>query len=333
MNTIIKRLVRPTAVALASTFGPHTRGGREPRLWLLMYHRVLPLGDQRFYIEEPGMVVRPETLEMHVREVKKNFELMPLSQWVNAYKNGESLPARACAITFDDGWMDNYEHAFPILKAESAPATLFAVAEKIGTDFQFWPNIVAAILHRGSAAKAAAHPAFRKVLREAANKYSPDEIADVIRRLKGMTDADIYSALETIGWRSLCSEVMPPALMGWDQLKQMASSGLVEIGSHTCNHKRLKDLPLAEIQYEVGESKKILERELGRSVDLFCFPNGDYDDIALDLVERNYQASVTTKRGINRGKALHLHQLTRIGIHDEVANNRMAFRARLSGWV
>ncbi len=334
MKTVIKQLVKPVALTLASSLGPHTRRGPAPRLWLLMYHRVIPEYDERYCIEEPGMLVRPETLEMHIREVKKQFDLISLREWVTAHRNGQQLPDRACAITFDDGWGDNYEYAFPVLKAESAAATLFAVAEKIGTDFQFWPNIVAAILLNGSASKATMHPIFNAAFKRIKGRPSVDEVAEAIRRLKKFTDAEIYSALDEIEWRALCEEAMPPALMDWDQLQEMAASGLVEVGSHTCSHKRLTNaLTLAELQYEIAESKNILEKKLQRTVDLFCFPNGDYNEAALSLVKKHYQASVTTQRGINNGEPLNLHELKRIGIHDEVTCSRVAFRARLSGWI
>ncbi len=334
MKSTIKQLVKPIIVSLASNLGPHARKSRHPKLWLLMYHRSLPVYDERYHWEEPGMMVRPETFEMHIKEAKKQFDMVSLRQWVNAYQNGERLPKRACAITFDDGWADNYEYAFPVLKSESVPATLFAVAEKIGTDFQFWPNIVAVLILSGSVSKMASNPLFNAALKDIPEKPSADEVAGVIRELKRFSDSEIYTALEVIEWKTLCNKEMSPALMNWEQLHQMATSGLVDVGSHTCTHKRLTNaLTQAELEYEISHSKFILEEKLKSPVDFFCFPNGDYNEAALSLVKKYYQAAVTTKRGINIDGALHLHELVRIGIHDEVSSSRTAFRARLSGWV
>lgn len=333
MKAAIKHLVKPVVVSLASHFGPHTRNGRSPRLWLLMYHRVLPAGDLRYAREEPGMLVRPETLEMHIQEIRKQFELVSLGQWIQDNQAGRPVPSRACAITFDDGWLDNYEFAFPVLKASAAPATLFAVAEKIGTDFQFWPNIIATLLLNGAASELMAHHRFQPYINRSASVPTADQIAEVIRRLKVFTDAEIYEALEQINWRQLCSD-MPPALMSWSQLREMRESGLIEIGSHTCTHRRLTDsLPVEELEYEIVRSKSILEQGLQSFVNLFCFPNGDYNEVALSLVKQHYQAAVTTRRGINDTDSLGLHELTRIGLHDEVSRSRSLFRARLSGWV
>jgi peptidoglycan/xylan/chitin deacetylase (PgdA/CDA1 family) len=122
--------------------------------------------------------------------------------------------------------------------------------------------------------------------------------------------------------------------MNWDQLNSMQASGLVEIGSHTCTHRRLTSaLTSAELEHEIVNSKKILQAKLSAPVELFCFPNGDYNAAALALVETHYSAAVTTKRGINTSNSVALHELTRIGLHDEVSHTRTLLRSRLSGWV
>lgn len=333
MKAAIKQLIKPVVVSLASRFGPHTRSGKSPRLWLLMYHRILPEQDVRYRQEEPGMLIRPETLEMHIREIRNQFELVSLSEWISAKEAGRPLPERACAITFDDGWLDNYEYAFPVLKANSAPATLFAVAEKIGTDFQFWPNIIATMILKGALPELAEHPQLQPHIHASLGLPSADEIAEIIRRLKAISDAEIYEALEELNWRRWCDD-LPPALMNWTQLSEMHQSGLIDIGSHTCTHRRLTNaLSVAELEYEIVQSKSILEQRLQSSVNLFCFPNGDYNEVALSLVKQHYQAAVTTKRGINDAESLHMHELTRVGLHDEVSYRRDLLRARLSGWV
>lgn len=334
MKTAVKQFLKPALVSLASRYGPHTRSTKQPKLWLLMYHRILPDTDSRFQQEEPGMLVRPETLEMHIQELKCHFELLPLIEWNRAHQKGESLPDRACAITFDDGWADNYEYAFPILKAHAAPATLFAVAEKIGTDFQFWPNIVAVLLLSGAAPEMVKHPVFSSCLRGLHKLPDANQIAEIIRQLKQSSDTDIFNALREINWSSLSQFPVKPALMNWDELRAMSHSGLVDVGSHTCTHRRLIDaLSESELEYEIVHSKNILQKQLDSKVELFCFPNGDYNQQALTLVKQNYALSVTTRRGINQLDNLSLHELTRIGLHDEVSCTRSLFRARLSGWL
>lgn len=339
MKKAAKQLLKSAAVSLASYAGPHRQGAQKPKLWVLMYHRVLPMSDRRFKLEEPGMIVTPETFALHLREIKRHFDVIDLADWVKLKQNNLPLPKKACAITFDDGWADNYEYALPILQAEKVPATLFAVAEKIGTDFQFWPNIIMALLLGNTEIPQAMQrdPLFSKIFQALpvkATLIGREYAAAYISQLKQFSDYDIFNALNAINWRSLLDEALPNALMSWGQLITMKESGWVNVGSHTCSHKRLTAaLSDQELIHEITESKKMLENKLSSNVDLFCFPNGDYNPRALELVQQNYTAAVTTKRGIIEADNCAIHELTRIGIHDEVSNSKKLFGSRLSGWL
>lgn len=80
----------------------------------------------------------------------------------------------------------------------------------------------------------------------------------------------------------------------WDQLREMQKSGLVTVASHTLNHLNLKDLSEKEIEKEVTESKKVLEKELGVSIDYFTYPEGDFTDIARDKLKKSgYKAALS----------------------------------------
>lgn len=329
---MIKHLLKRALIEIASRFGKHARNSTEPHLWILMYHRVLPKDDLRFQLEEPGMVVTPATLEMHLQEAKKYFQIVSLNDWIKKRQAGEQLPAKACAITFDDGWLDNYQYALPVLQRQQVPATLFAVAEKIGTDFQFWPNIILWLLFNGG----------DKALQENTllGQYFPHSNIDrevaaaYILQLKQLSDKQIFSALTDIENQTGLVSAMPRALVNWDELREMKASGLVDIGSHTCNHKRLTaQLNQNELQHEICVSKDILETQLNQEIDLFCFPNGDYNQAALDMVKATYTAAVTTQRGIVSNNNFSFHELKRIGLHEQVSCTKRDFGARLSGML
>ena len=338
MAVKLKPLLKGVAASVADRFGPHRSRHSDPKLWVLMYHRILPKEDKRFSLEEPGMIVTPDTFAMHLNEIKRHFDVISLSDWVNLKQQGQPLPQKACAVTFDDGWADNFEYALPLLKSTNTPATLFAVAEKIGTDFQFWPNSILALLLNGFSEELNRHPVFAKVSSQLAGVTSGDidreYAAAYIHQLKAFSDEVIFSALRDIRSADLLAGQLPNALMSWEQLNAMHASGLVVIGSHTCNHMRLSvDLNAQQMQYEIENSKKILEQKLATPADLFCFPNGDYNQAALHLVKSSYKAAVTTKRGINNATNCTAHELTRIGLHEEVSSSPRLLGARLSGWL
>jgi len=334
----VKRLMKSTAASLASRYGQHRRRHLDPHLWVLMYHRILPTSDPRFQYEEPGMIVTPDTFDMHMQEAKKHFDILSLQEWVQLKTAGASLPSKACVITFDDGWLDNLEFALPILQHHQAPATLFAVAEKIGTDFQFWPNRVLWLLFNSGADLLKNHPLLGKAYPDNTLKIDGECAAQFILQLKQFSDQEIFTSLDEIACNTDLFAAMPRALMNWDEIKLMQASGLIDIGSHTSSHKRLTDkLNSADLHHEIADSKDILERELKQKINLFCFPNGDYNRTALELVKATYSAAVTTQRGIVMSKSpnnnFSLHELKRIGLHEQVSNTPRNFGARLSGMM
>ena len=80
----------------------------------------------------------------------------------------------------------------------------------------------------------------------------------------------------------------------WDQLREMQKSGLITVASHTVNHLNMKNLSNAEIEREVLESKKVLEKELGIAIDYFTYPEGDFTERAKDKVkEVGYKAALS----------------------------------------
>ena len=335
----MKQMIKQSVSIAANLFGPHRLGNLtgSPKLWVLMYHRILPVHDVRSQLEEPGMIVEPDTFAMHLRELKKYFDVMDFSEWLNLRINNEPIPARACVITFDDGWHDNYEYALPIIKQERTPITLFAVVEKIGTDFQFWPNIVSILLHSNAITPLNQSPIFSQVLsEEQQGNFPPDreQTARIIRALKCFSDAEIFDALDNLNWKDHVRIELPRALMNWDELRSMEASGLVKIASHTCNHKRLNaQLSNTELTHEIVSSKENLLRQIPTAANIFCFPNGDYNPEALKLVTDNYCAAVTTQRGIIDAYNTPLHELTRIGLHQQISCTPRLLGARLSGWI
>lgn len=340
MNYPFKQHLKKGFQKVAARFGPLTRPGTNPRLLILMYHRILPLEDGRCNYEEPGMTVSPETFSRHLDLVKHNFEIIRLAEWVSRRNNGLPLPNRACAITFDDGWLDNYEYAFPILRDSSIPATLFVVTDMIGTNDMFWPERLSRVVHaiHDNAAidlNQIASPWLRELLHHSRmSKLDREHIATLIAQAKFYTDQHINHAIdhaETILGGGI--QTHPPSLMNWDQVNEMASSGIITIGSHTRHHIRLNEhTPWHVMQEEIIGSKKALENILGRRIDSFCFPNGDITDSAYSLVKLHYDLAVSTKSGWNSLDS-DVHMLQRIGIHEDATDSDTSFLARISGWM
>jgi peptidoglycan/xylan/chitin deacetylase (PgdA/CDA1 family) len=343
MTPIVKRVLKRPVQALLARWGRQSRASRRPSLLILMYHRVLPPDHPEMPILQPGMVVHTQTLRMHLRLLKERFEVVHLDDWLQRHARGQSLPGKACAITFDDGWRDNFEHAFPLLREAALPATIFLVSDKVGTPESFWPERLARILWQAGNRQApavweSAEFAWLKQLGVACpfGQRPPvrAEIDAIIHACKRYTDADLQARLRLMESRSGASTgTVAPDILDWNQVQDMAASGLIRFGSHTRHHVRLSDSVDASILLdEIRTSREVIESHTQRVADVFCYPNGDYTPGVKRLVQDHYQAACTTQRGWNDATA-DRYQLKRIGIHNDVAADEVAFLAKLSGWM
>lgn len=338
----MKRIIKRGLQYASAKYGRHTWPVKKPELLVLMYHRILPATDERALIEEPGMIVTPESFRLHVNILSQYFDIIHLSDWTRYKRDHDECSKRACAITFDDGWVDNYEFAFPILQKMQIPATIFLVSDFVGTDQIFWPERLARTVTTIAQDMPAqwSHPSL-EWLKGAATSYqfgiSPptqEQLTELIAHVKSLTDDEILSCLDKVSEElNLPAKQLQPALLSWEQLSEMTCSGLVETGSHTCHHIRLTDSTPEEVaEKEIISSKKLIEKNTGQIVNTFCFPNGDYSHHALGLVKDNYALAVTTNKGWN-SVSTDNHLLHRIGVHEDIAYDRTAFLSRISGWL
>lgn len=309
-----------------------------------MYHRILPDHHPDRCLEQPGMYVSPETFRLHMQVLRSRFELVKLGEWVKKARAGKELPKFACAVTFDDGWRDNYDYAYPILKEYGIPATVFVVSGFVGTRYSFWPNRLMRLINNASEEERI------ELLESSRGEWlesieldfslvesgtlNQTQLNELVEKCKAIPEDELLERLRELeSIKSGISRTDGADMMDWSQLKAMQASGLIDIGSHTCRHRRLLDnLDPAILQAEIEESKAEIQKKLDISVDAFCYPNGDYTKEAVECVRRNYAFACTTQIGWNTCNSDFM-RLKRIGVHNDIAADRHAFLARLSGLI
>jgi len=185
---------------------------------ILTYHRVLsPSELARDYVQ-PGMYVRADVFEAQMQFLKEHFEVLSLSRLFELWAGGGlDAGTRYCVVTFDDGWRDNYVHAYPVLRRLGIPATIFLPTRFVGTDEWFWPEKLAHLMVQRWQGRAG---------RDADRRALEAEIESEIGRWKLMRRAEIDRALEKLVRESGASLPRERLVMSWDEVAEMARHGI-----------------------------------------------------------------------------------------------------------
>lgn len=278
---------------------------------ILQYHRVND-GESRIF---PGTPV--QVFEKQMEGISRYYSVYPLEELVERAIH-DDIPPRAVAITFDDGYKDNYQNAFPVLKRLGLPATIFLTTGVIGSQFCIWHDRLFCAFEETPVSEVAigkirypigtlsekeiAVKAFREYLR----KYHYSRWDDLLQQL--CADLRIKSVA--------CGE--PFQKLSWSDIELMGRSGIT-FGAHTVSHPILTALSLSEARNEILASKETIEKRLGTPVRLFAYPNGtsgDFNEPIKDILkEAGFLGAVTTLWGVN-GTSTDPFELKRISLSD-----------------
>jgi peptidoglycan/xylan/chitin deacetylase (PgdA/CDA1 family) len=291
-------------------------------LTIVTFHRVLPQEKQRLY-PIPGLVVTPEQLKLVLAELAQHFECGTVIEGFrrfHAKNNGArardvslfgAAPKPLLAISFDDGALDNYEHARPVLAELGLLASFYIPVNNVEERRAPWHDRLGFALMRSAAAARKGSPELEQQLLPFGTSVSdfdavlPQDLIQIasagVAAAKKLTPGAREAALEALE-KTLGGDQVPDfaGLMSWDQIRQLHLDGH-EIGSHSLTHPLLPDLPDARVQEEVEGSRRELSRIIGADVRSFCYPNGSYDARTLRAVGvAGYECAVTTTWGLNR---------------------------------
>lgn len=305
---------------------------------ILMFHHVRPWRERAF-APNRLLEITPEFLDRTLFVLRsEGFEVIPLDEVPGRLAAGERRGARApfAALTFDDGYRDNRDHAWPVLKRHGAPWTLFATTDYLdGGGRLWWLELEEAIARLDRIRVSEDGVALDLACR------SPDEKQAAYDALYGQLRAGPEERLRHVT-AALAREagVEPRRLveslcLRWDELAELAREPDVTIGAHTISHPMLAKHPEPVARREILEGKTILERRLGRPVRHLAYPVGDPTSAGPRefrlAAEAGFETAVTTRPGhLVPGHADHLRALPRVSVNG-LHQNEAALRALLSG--
>ncbi len=308
---------------------------------ILMFHHVRPWQPREF-APNRGLEITPEFLDVVLTELRREgFDIIPLDAVLDRARPGAAAGRPFAALTFDDGYRDNVEHAWPVLRRHNAPWTLFVTTDFAdGRGRLWWLELEQAIARldrvvlrgngelrdlpsRTMVEKGAAFEAIYRHLRA-----GPEE------RLRAVT-ADL-AAQAGVDTRRLTANLC----LGWDELQTLVREPDVLIGAHTLSHPILAKCDGTTAMREIAESKELLERRLGRPVRHLAYPFGDASAVGPRefrlACQAGYVTGITSRPAhVFPDHAAHPHALPRTSVNG-LFQNRRALRALLSGvpfWI
>jgi peptidoglycan/xylan/chitin deacetylase (PgdA/CDA1 family) len=263
-------------------------------LLILIYHRVQPVTDPMF----PGEV-NATTFDWQMELLRRHCAPMSLREGVSRMREGK-LPARAVAVTFDDGYADNAAVALPILRRHGVPATFF-IAPGFLDGGLMWNDIVIESVRRTRCTTLDLE-ALGAGQARLGDEGSRGPIAErILRAIKHLSQAERAAYVRAI--QEQAGARLPNDLMMTSaQVRQLADAGM-EIGAHTMTHPILRTLDAPQAREEIDTSRTVLAALIGRAVSVFAYPNGrpgdDYTQRDRDLVESlGFELAVSTQWGV-----------------------------------
>ena len=264
---------------------------------VLTYHRVANAGEDP-YLDPSLISATPEDFERQMGFLARNYEVVSMDDVLDALEGRRRLSSRAALITFDDGYRDFAENAWPILKIYGLPVVLFvptAYPDHPERAF-WWDRLYQAVTFTP-------HPERRDALLGVRPGCAAPErlsrLSELRNILKAMPHAEAMALVEEIAQQL---EVQPPRrhrVLTWKELRSLSKQG-VTIGAHTRTHPILSQITADELREEIRGSQDDLQREIGDTRPIFCYPSGDHDDRVVRILrEEGFAAAFTTLDGQN----------------------------------
>lgn len=271
--------------------------------------------------------------------LSRHYRFVDMDEAVAVIRGEQPAANNVAALTFDDGYRNNFTQALPVLESLNLPATFYIATAFVTSRQPFWFDrldyalqvLAETQVFQVGGREFSFGPGSRERLR--ANYASLrrhckrvfDDEEEFVAALSGLA-----AQLEDVAGQSLASVIEDDhwaCVASTKELRAAAEHPLVTIGSHTVNHLRLSCATDAAIATELSHSKAQLEQWTGQEVCHFAYPNGDYDNRCIAAVKHaGYRSAVTSDHGMNQvGKEI--AALDRIDISPDRRPAEMLARA------
>ncbi|AHL77384.1 polysaccharide deacetylase [Stutzerimonas stutzeri] len=295
---------------------------------ILMLHRVLADDNAAALPHRAELCIGQLAFARLLAWLRQHFVCVPLEDLLTAPSDGLTR----IALTFDDGWRDNAEVAYPLLAHYRVPASIFLSTDFIGNPRGFWWESIGETLWCSAGA-----PARSLLLQRLAECGAPPLPAnfDSLPERRRSRALAIYlqslKALPATTLQHLANACPQEALhaMNWEQVAELERSGWVRFGPHGAGHGILTKLDDAALTDDLQRSHLALATHCQTPLPIYCYPNGDHDSrVRQAVAQLGYRRALGTHPGLYRDGDDPL-ALARIGVSHPMARHPGLFAWRL----
>lgn len=299
-------------------------------LRVLTYHRVDEPARRPWL--DPGLIsASPKDFDAQMAYLAAHYQVLTVSDVLAVIqsRNYKDLPARAVLVTFDDGYYDFEEQAWPILKRYKIPAALFVPTAYPDHPEQtfWWDNLYQAIRNTSQIEIPNTPIGAVSLSNAAARNQSYQRLKNHMKTLK---HTEAIAAVKEF-CNALGVQPASNCIMSWDTLRRLSQEGLT-LGAHTRTHPLVNRISLEEARREAVGSLEDLRHQIGAALPIFAYPSGEFSNDVVNMLGREgFSLAFTTQRGINNITHMNPLRIQRINVGGRTT--LPVLRAQLLSWT
>jgi peptidoglycan/xylan/chitin deacetylase (PgdA/CDA1 family) len=290
-------------------------------LSVLNYHRI---GNANHDLFDPDLfTVTAEEFNEQIAYLKRHVSLVTLDEALGFLDGSVKDTARRCRvlITLDDGYLDNYDIAFPILRSHGVQGVFFLVTGMVGSCLVPWWDHIAYLVKTTRRRSFALRYPFHLTVDIDRNGLTTTvrDILDLYKRPENCAPERFITELTEEANAEVLPK-MPRRFVSWDEAREMAARGMV-IGSHTHSHPLLSQLQPDEQLEELSKSRALLKEQLGGHADVLAYPVGARTSFTkitqVAARDAGYRAAFSFYGGTNLPREASPYDLRRIAMSSQ----------------
>ena len=280
---------------------------------ILMYHGVSSTNRNESMLRNcESKHTAASLFNEHLTALRKSREVISLDEMTAGLRSGHDL-SKTVAITFDDGYRNNFSVAADLLTRHKMSATFFLATGFIDTEQLIWTDKLELVLDRTSrkSLRLDIPPLEQQPQQPRQPRYDFPLVSHTEKRvalralkaaLKKLNPRQLADSIAGIEEQLQVNEVVADGdylFMTWNQARALTRAGF-EVGAHTMTHPILSRISDDDARIEILGSRDRVYAELGQCSSTFCYPNGkheDYTRACVDICQSHFKAALSTTRG------------------------------------